>query len=137
MTSVRPTRPGAFKEAYDAFIKSIRPDDATFFQGLTLEDIESTALEIQDSQRKKRSLRNLRKIAPLFEAFRKYAKVIDVLCNQTPYLPFVWVSTTGLLSWLILLIRRVGTYRTHAQGERVSIHHSCSGYNSLTMTRLF
>lgn len=97
MTSASCSRPAAFQEAYEKFVQTIRPEDAKFFESLTLDDVENTALEIQDSQRKKRSLRNLRRIAPLFEGLRKYGKTIEVLCNQTPYLAFVWVGLVS--SW--------------------------------------
>jgi hypothetical protein len=92
MNSVQFARPAAFQEAYEKFVRSVKPEDAAAFASLTLDDIEQTALDVQDSQRKKRSLRNLIRIAPLFEALRKYGKTIEILCNQTPYLAFVWVS---------------------------------------------
>jgi hypothetical protein len=68
-----------------------KTEDAALFDGVTLEDVEKTAREVQTSQRKRRSLRNLNRITPLLEGLRKYGKTIEVLCNQTPYLAFVWV----------------------------------------------
>jgi len=90
--------PSAFQEAYEKFIRSLHPVEAARFQNLTIEDIRETALTIEASQAKRRSLRNLRRIEPLLEALRKYGKTIDVLCNQTPYLAFVWVGTPALRS---------------------------------------
>ncbi|RFU29393.1 hypothetical protein B7463_g6916, partial [Scytalidium lignicola] len=84
--------PSAFQEAYEKFIRSVRPVDAARFENLTIEDIRETALTIEASQAKRRSLRNLRRIEPLLEALGKYGKTIDVLCNQTPYLAFVWIA---------------------------------------------
>ena len=91
MASTSCGRPVAFQEAYENFVRTIRPEDAALFDGVTLEDVEKTAREVQTSQRKRRSLRNLNRITPLFEGLRKYGKTIEVLCNQTPYLAFVWV----------------------------------------------
>jgi len=83
--------PSAFQEAYDKFIRSVHPVDAARFENLKIDDIRETALGIEASQAKRRSLRNLRRIEPLLEALGKYGKTIEVLCNQTPYLAFVWV----------------------------------------------
>jgi hypothetical protein len=90
--------PSAFQEAYENFIRSVDPVEAARFETITIEDIRETALTIEASQAKRRSLRNLRRIEPLLEALGKYGKTIDVLCNQTPYLAFVWVCTLTLRS---------------------------------------
>jgi hypothetical protein len=90
--------PSAFQEAYEKFIRSVHPAEAARFENLTIEDIRETARTIETSQGTRRSLRNLRRIEPLLEALGKYGKTLDVLCNQTPYLAFVWVGALSLQS---------------------------------------
>ena len=85
--------PTPFQEAYEKFISSVKPVDAARFENVTLDDIRETALAIEASQSKRRSLRNLRRLEPLLAALGKYGKTIEVLCNQTPYLAFVWVCS--------------------------------------------
>ena len=89
-----PTAPplGAFQKAFNKLRDSISADDARSFEKTTLNDVWAAAREIEREQGERQSLRNLRRIEPFLKAIDKYSKVIEVLCNGTPYLPFVWVG---------------------------------------------
>lgn len=76
----------AFETAIGSLKQTISSTDAVAFQSTSIEDVWKSAEEIQEAQRKRKSLRNMRRIEP-------FSKVIEVLCNGTPYLPWVWVSS--------------------------------------------
>jgi hypothetical protein len=63
------------------------------FSSTVLEDVWDEVQRIESVQRKRHSAQNLRRIEPFLRGLEKYSKVIEVLCNGTPYLPFVWVSS--------------------------------------------
>lgn len=39
----------------------------------------------------------MRRLEPLFKGLENYAKVVDVLCNGTPYLAWIWAPITLIL----------------------------------------
>ncbi|KAI1634576.1 hypothetical protein F4809DRAFT_506210 [Biscogniauxia mediterranea] len=39
----------------------------------------------------------MRRLGPLFKGLEHYAKVVDVLCNGTPYLAWIWAPITLIL----------------------------------------
>jgi hypothetical protein len=79
---------GAFRRLKD----SVSPSDALLFQKTELKDVWDAAEEIQNSQRQRQSLQALSRIKPLLDSLQRYLRVIEVLCNGTPYLPWIWVS---------------------------------------------
>jgi len=78
-------------DAFDRFKDTISQDHAYEFASTNLEDVWKAVREIDSSQRQRQSAQNLARIKPLLEGIEKYAKVMEVLCNSTPYLPYVWV----------------------------------------------
>ena len=81
------------RDAFEKLKHSVSEEDAHKFASTELEDVWSAVREIDDRQRKRLSAQNLRRIEPLIRGIEKYTKVIEVLCNGTPYLPYVWVCT--------------------------------------------
>jgi hypothetical protein len=71
---------------------SVSPADALLFQNTELKDVWDAAEEIQNSQRQRQSLQALSRIKPLLDNLERYSRVIEVLCNGTPYLPWIWVG---------------------------------------------
>jgi hypothetical protein len=81
----------------DAFRKlrdSVSASDAISFKKTELKDVWDAAEEIQRSQRQRQSLQAMSRIQPFLEILERYSRVIEILCNGTPYLPWVWVSRT-------------------------------------------
>jgi hypothetical protein len=77
--------------AFEKLRRSISEEDAHKFASTELKDVWSAIREIDSKQRKRFSAQNLRRIEPLLRGIEKYTKVIEVLCNGTPYMPYVWV----------------------------------------------
>jgi hypothetical protein len=81
----------SFETAFNSLKDSVSAKDAVAFQSTTLEEVWKAAEEIQLAQRHRKSLRNVRRIEPFLKCLGKYSEVIGVLCNGTPYLPWIWV----------------------------------------------
>ena len=83
------------RQAFDNFEKLVTADDARMFESTTIEDVRAAALRIEDQLASRQSLRNMKRLEPFFQGLHRYAKVMDVLCNGTPYLPWIWVCKDG------------------------------------------
>ena len=85
-------------EAFERFRRTVTHTDEVQFQSTTLRDVWKAAREVEARLAAKQSLRNLRRIRPFLDGLDQYSKAIEVLCNGTPYLPWIWVSLFDNLS---------------------------------------
>lgn len=90
---VRQTMHTAFKELES----TITTDDSRCFPESTLSHVRNEALDIENRLAARRSLRNMRRLMPLFTALEHYSKAIEVLCNGTPYMPWIWAPIALIL----------------------------------------
>jgi hypothetical protein len=87
-----------FKDAFDSLEQTINasnPEDARVLQNTTLQDVHDAARKLEQELGARQCLRNMARVVPFLEALGHYSKTVDVLCNGTPYLPFIWVRTFG------------------------------------------
>ncbi|KAH7308822.1 hypothetical protein BKA65DRAFT_174630 [Rhexocercosporidium sp. MPI-PUGE-AT-0058] len=77
-------------DAFNKLTATITEEHAHDFASTTLEAVWKAVRDIDSSQRQRQSAQNLGRIKPLLQGIEKYSKVIEVLCNGTPYLPYVW-----------------------------------------------
>jgi hypothetical protein len=85
-------KPGdVIADAFGKLKRSISEEDAHNFASIELKDVFSAVRDIDSRQRKRQSAQNLRRAETLLRGLEKYTKVIEVLCNGTPYLPYIWV----------------------------------------------
>ena len=84
--------PESFSKAFERLRATVNTEDARTFASTTLEDVWNTARRIERQLEAKRSLRNFNRIQKFLAGIERYSKTVEVLCNQTPYLPFVWVQ---------------------------------------------
>lgn len=99
------------REAFESLAKIVSPDEANDFNNTTLQNVQDAALEVENLLAARQSLRNMRRLSPLFEGMKCYAKAIEVLCNGTPCLPWIWAPIK-----LILKARSATT-------PKRSVHH--------------
>ncbi|KAJ3535531.1 hypothetical protein NM208_g535 [Fusarium decemcellulare] len=85
------------KAAYDELDRTITPGDKTELRNTTLQHVRKAALDIENQLAARQSLRNMRRLMPLFQGLEHYAKVVDVLCNGTPFLSWIWAPITLIL----------------------------------------
>jgi hypothetical protein len=85
------------KAAYDELDHTVNLADKREFPNTTLEDVKKAARSIENQLAARQSLRNMRRLMPLFRGLEHYSKVVDILCNGTPYLPWIWAPITLIL----------------------------------------
>ncbi|KAH8688529.1 hypothetical protein BGZ61DRAFT_494602 [Ilyonectria robusta] len=86
-----------FKTAYDELDRTISLGDKRDFQSTTLQHVKKAVLDLENQLAAKQCLRNMRRLVPLFRGLEHYSKVVDVLCNGTPFLPWIWAPITLIL----------------------------------------
>ena len=82
----------AFQTAFERLKQIVSKDDARSFNSTTMEDVWTTARDIERHLESRRSLRGFRRIQPFFAGLEQYSKVVEIICNGTPYMPYIWVS---------------------------------------------
>lgn len=87
--------------AFQDLKRTITPQDSQDFDACTLQRVQKEALDIENQLGSRGWLRNMRRLKPLFSALEHYGKVVDTLCNGTPFLPWIWAP--------IILILRVSS----------------------------
>ena len=83
--------------AFERLKEVISQDDARTFASTTMQDVWKAARDIEHQLEARRSLRGFRRLQTFLTGIEQYSKVIETLCNQTPYLPYVWVSVSRRL----------------------------------------
>jgi len=85
-----------FKDAFEKLQLKVSPDDARNFHSTTLKDVCKAARDIEQQLGARQSLRNMRRLQPFFDWLERYSRVVEVLCNGTPYLSWIWVRRIGV-----------------------------------------
>lgn len=67
--------------------------DAHDFQASKLEDIWIAARELERRLAERQCSRNMRRLKPFLDGIERYSKAVEVVCNGTPWLPWIWVRT--------------------------------------------
>lgn len=91
------TPPVTFNTAFERLREIVSKDDARSFNSTRMEDVWTTARDIERHLESRRSLRGFRRIQPFLAGIEQYSKVVEVLCNGTPYLPYIWVGRSNTL----------------------------------------
>ncbi|KAH0560093.1 hypothetical protein GP486_003386 [Trichoglossum hirsutum] len=89
-----------FKEAFDRLEQTVsanHPVDAQNLYSTTLQDVRTAARQIEQELSARQCLRNMRRIEPFFAGLERYSKIVEVLCNGTPYLPWIWAPVKLVL----------------------------------------
>jgi hypothetical protein len=76
-------------DVFEKLKQSILDEDANDFASTDLKDVWKAVQDIENAQRKRQSVQNLCCIEPLLRDIEKYSRVIEVLCNGTPYMLYV------------------------------------------------
>ena len=86
------------KIAFDDLEQTISPADAQEMRSVTtIEQVRQAALRTERILAARQSLRNMRRLMPLLNGMEHYARVVDILCNGTPFLPCIWAPITLIL----------------------------------------
>ncbi|CAN9085629.1 unnamed protein product [Alternaria alternata] len=85
------------RDAFERFALSVSQDDRRLFSNTELKDVRDEALKIEKQLRKSRIQKNIARLDPLLRGMEHYSKVVEVLCNGTPYLSWVWAPIKLML----------------------------------------
>lgn len=77
-------------DAFTRFKATVSTSDAREFQHTDLKDVRDAARDIERRLAAKGECRALIRLNPLFKGLDHYSEAIGVLCNGTPYLPWIW-----------------------------------------------
>lgn len=105
------------REAFEDLEKTVSPADSKDFEVTTLENVQKAALEIENQLAARQSLRNMRRLMSLFSGLGYYAQTIEVLCNGTPYLPWIWAPIK-----IILKVSEIGGFVSPCMFPAYTIH---------------
>ena len=91
--------PVSFHIAFERLKDLMSKDDARAMASTTMEDVWIAAKDIERQLELRRSLRGFRRIQPFLAGVDQYSKVVEVVCNGTPYLPYIWASLRPSVSY--------------------------------------
>ncbi|KAF2868791.1 hypothetical protein BDV95DRAFT_630472 [Massariosphaeria phaeospora] len=83
--------------AFEDLERTMTPADARDSRTTTLQQVRAAALQIESQLAAQQKLRNMRRLTPLLNGLEHYANVVDVLCNGTPFLSWIWSPITLIL----------------------------------------
>jgi hypothetical protein len=93
--TLAPQARSTFQSSFNKFehtVQKLSKDDQREFSSTSIQDVWKAARELEQQLAARQCIRNLRRIEPLLHGLERYSKVLEVLCNGTPYLPWIWVS---------------------------------------------
>ncbi|KAF2807330.1 putative zinc finger protein [Mytilinidion resinicola] len=80
----------AFDRTLEDFKKNLKKKDQNNFKMTTFSDLKQSIAELQAKQHSQRRLQNLNRLKPFLEAIEQYGKVVEVFCNSSEFVAFVW-----------------------------------------------
>jgi hypothetical protein len=81
-----------FEQTLDEFKKDLSKKERESFKFSTLEDLKKCLASLQEKQQSQRRVQNLNRLAPFLEGMDQFGKVVEMFCNSSEFVPFVWVS---------------------------------------------
>jgi hypothetical protein len=85
------------QDAFERFATTVMSDDERLFHNTRLKDVRDEAMQIERQLRARRMQRNMARLEPFLRGMEHYSKVVEVLCNGTPYLPWIWAPVKLML----------------------------------------
>ncbi|CAN9342142.1 unnamed protein product [Alternaria alternata] len=99
-TTLTPQAHRIFQESFDSFEETInkysRTDDREFNE-TTLRDVRDAAKQVERQLAVRQCMRNMRRLEPLLDGLDAFSKVIEVLCNDTRLLSWIWAPIKLML----------------------------------------
>jgi hypothetical protein len=85
-------------ERFEQTVKVYSSTDHRDFTSTTIEDVRKAARQIEQELASRQCLRNMRRLEPFLDGLEAYSKVVEVLCNGTPFVAWIWVSNRSTRS---------------------------------------
>lgn len=97
LARVSPAARRTIGEAFEELKRTISDKDQAGFADTTLDKVIQACHDIEDQLAKRQLLRNMRRLVPLFHGLQYYSRSIEVACNGTPYMPWIWAPIAVIL----------------------------------------
>jgi hypothetical protein len=85
------------QNAFERFASTVTQDDQRLFHNTELKDVRDEAMRIERQLRARRMQKNMARLDPFLQGMEHYSKVVEVLCNGTPYLSWIWAPLKLML----------------------------------------
>jgi hypothetical protein len=93
-----------FQDVLDRFKKDLSKKEKDYFTNVTsFDELEKSIGDLQERQTVKRQARNLERLSPFLEAIKQWGQVVEVFCNSSEFVAFVWVSSHGIYCQRIII----------------------------------
>ncbi|KAF4631381.1 hypothetical protein G7Y89_g6756 [Cudoniella acicularis] len=86
-----------FERVLEKFKVPLKKKDRDNFQMTTLPQLQKAIADIQKKQQSERRMQNMTRLGRFVEAMEEYWKVVEVFCNSSQFLPFIWGPMKFLL----------------------------------------
>ncbi|KAK8031326.1 hypothetical protein PG990_001060 [Apiospora arundinis] len=79
------------QRACDRFANELSDEDSKKIRStVNMDDVKLAVRQIEQQLAARRSLRNISRIRPFLDSIENYSKALEVACNGTNYLPWIW-----------------------------------------------
>ncbi|KAJ3493715.1 hypothetical protein NLG97_g4559 [Lecanicillium saksenae] len=85
------------QRAYKELESAVSVQDACRFNETTIEDVRKACQLLENELGARGLLRNMGRLEPLLKGLECYGKVVDTLCQGTPFLPWIWAPIVAIL----------------------------------------
>ncbi|KAF2096252.1 C2H2 domain-containing protein [Rhizodiscina lignyota] len=80
----------SFDTALTKFKTRLTPKELKDFEFTTLEDVQTTAIQIQKTQEVTRTNMNMTRIKSFLEAMEQFGSIVEVFLNANEFIAFIW-----------------------------------------------
>jgi hypothetical protein len=80
------------ERACQRFRDELTPEEDYKIQATSWQDVQFAIVDIERQLTARQGLRNLNRLSPYLKAVEGYGSVVEVFCNSSTFVPFVWVS---------------------------------------------
>ncbi|KAF2962622.1 hypothetical protein GQX73_g10951 [Xylaria multiplex] len=79
------------QRACDRFRSELSSDDVVLITSThKFDEVKVAIRQVEQQLAARQELRNFDRLAPFLDAIETYSKALEVACNGTPYLPWIW-----------------------------------------------
>lgn len=80
------------ERACQRFRDELTDEEDCQIRATSWQDVQHSIVEIERQLAARQCLRNLDRISPYLKAVEGYGAVVDIFCNSSPFVPYVWAS---------------------------------------------